>query len=70
MENKQMLDNELENVTGGVASQDKFYTVVEGDSLSRIADRYNTSLVKLLLLNPKIKNPNLIYPGDVIRLSL
>ena len=70
MMNKQMLDSELENVTGGATSQEKFYTVKEGDSLSRIADRYNTSVVKLILLNPKIKNPNLIYPGDVIRISL
>ena len=70
MMNKQMLDSELENVTGGVTSQEKFYTVKEGDSLSRIADRYNTSVVKLILLNPKIKNPTLIYPGDVIRISL
>ena len=70
MENKRILDSELENVTGGVASQDKYYTVKAGDSLSKIADRYNTSVVKLLLLNPKITNPHLIYPGDVIRLCL
>ena len=70
MENKHMLDSELENVTGGVASQDKYYTIQEGDSLSTIANRCNTSVVKLLLLNPKITNPHLIYPGDVIRLDL
>jgi LysM repeat protein len=70
MENKQMLDSELENVTGGVASQEKFYTVKEGDSLSKIADRYNTSTIKLIMLNPQIKNPHLIHPGDVIRLYL
>ena len=70
MENKHLLDSELENVSGGAASQDKYYTVQEGDCLSTIADRYNTSVVKLILLNPKIKNPNLIYPGDVIRLYL
>ena len=70
MENKHLIDSELENVTGGAASQDKFYTVQEGDCLSTIASRYNTSVVKLMLLNLHIKNPNLIYPGDVIRLHL
>ena len=70
MENRHMLDCELENVTGGVDSQDKYYTVQEGDCLSTIADRYNTSVIKLMLLNLHIKNPNLIYPGDVIRLHL
>lgn len=61
---------EMDQVSGGVASQDKYYTVKEGDSLSAIASRYNTSVVKLILLNPQIKNPHLIYPGDVIRLDL
>ena len=70
MENKQMSDSDLENVAGGVASQGKFYTVQKGDCLSMIASKYNTSVVALLLLNPKIKNPNLIYPGDVIRIDL
>ena len=68
MENRHMLDSELENVAGGAASQDKYYTVKEGDCLSTIARRYNTSVVKLMLLNLHIKNPNLIYPGDLIRI--
>ena len=70
MEFKNMIDNELENVTGGIASQNKFYTVKEGDCLSTIAHRHNTTVVKLMLLNPQIKNPHLIHPGDVIRLYL
>ena len=61
---------EMDQVSGGVASQDKYYTVKEGDSLSAIASRYNTNVVKLILLNPQIRNPHLIYPGDVIRLDL
>ena len=69
MENKNMLDSELENVAGGAASQNNCYTVREGDSLSAIASRYNTSVMKLLLLNPQITNPHLIHPGDVIRLG-
>ena len=67
---KELNELEMDQVSGGVASQDKYYTVKEGDSLSVIASRYNTSVVKLILLNPQIKNPHLIYPGDVIRLDL
>ena len=67
---KELNELEMEQVSGGVASQDKYYTVKEGDSLSAIASRYNTTVVKLILLNPQIKNPHLIYPGDVIRLDL
>ena len=67
---KELNELEMEQVSGGVASRDKYYTVKEGDSLSAIASRYNTTVVKLILLNPQIKNPHLIYPGDVIRLDL
>ena len=70
MEYQNMNDNELENVTGGVASQDKFYTVQAGDCLSTIAARHQTTVVKLLLLNPHITNPHVIHPGDVIRIHL
>lgn len=70
MEYKKMNDTELENVAGGTAFQDKFYTVKEGDCLSTIAHRHDTTVVKLILLNPQIKNPHLIHPGDVIRICL
>ena len=42
------------------------YTVVKGDTLSKIAKKNNLSLQTLLALNPQIKNPNRIYPGQKI----
>ena len=44
------------------------YTVKSGDTLSEIAARYNTTVKKLVNLN-NIKNPNLIYPGQKIKVS-
>lgn len=44
------------------------YTVQRGDTLRIIAVRYGTSVNHLLALNPQIWNPNLIYPGQVIRI--
>jgi hypothetical protein len=45
------------------------YTVKEGDTLSGIAERYGTTWEKLHEINPYIKDPNLIYPGQVISLD-
>lgn len=45
------------------------YTVKKGDVLSEIAKKNKTSVEKLLLLNPSIKNPNKIYVGQKIVLS-
>lgn len=44
-----------------------YYTVQHGDTLRIIASIYGTSAYSLQLLNPAIYNPNLIYPGQVIR---
>ncbi|MBQ8831359.1 MAG: LysM peptidoglycan-binding domain-containing protein [Oscillospiraceae bacterium] len=62
-------------VPGGVASgsiigggDSSTYTVVKGDTLWGIASKYGTTAAELVSKNPQIKNPNLIYPGDVIRL--
>ena len=44
------------------------YTVKKGDTLSGIAQKYGTSVNNLVNLN-KIENPNLIYPGWVLKLS-
>jgi len=45
------------------------YTVKRGDTLSEIADRFGTSWRRLASIN-EIANPNLIYPGQVIKLGL
>lgn len=42
------------------------YTVKKGDTLSGIAKKYNTTLDAILKANPSIKNPNVIYVGQVI----
>lgn len=46
----------------------KTYTVVKGDYLSLIAVRFGTTVAELLRLNPGIKNPSIIYAGQVINL--
>jgi hypothetical protein len=44
-------------------------TVKKGDTLSEIAEDAGISLSALIKLNPQIKNPNLINPGQVITTS-
>lgn len=44
-----------------------YYVVKAGDTLSEIAQRYRTSVYKLMQLND-IKNPNHIYAGQRLRL--
>ena len=43
-----------------------YYTVVPGDSLFTIANRFGVPLSALVAANPQITNPNLIFPGQVI----
>lgn len=44
------------------------HTVVKGDSLWAIAKQYGVSMEEILRLNPQIKNPGLIHPGQEVRL--
>ena len=44
-----------------------FYTIKYGDTLYSISRRYNTSIANLVRIN-RIKNPNLIYAGNVIKI--
>ena len=48
--------------------QTAVYTVRKGDTLWGIAGRYGVALTDLIAANPQIKNPNLIYPGDRVRI--
>ncbi len=49
---------------GGTAQ----YTVQSGESLTKIAERFDITVEKLLSVNPLITNPNVILSGQVITL--
>ena len=44
------------------------YTIQPGDNLSVIAEKFNTTVDRLVELN-RIENPNLVYAGDVLRIN-
>lgn len=44
------------------------HTVVAGDSLWKIANKYQVGLSEIKNANPQIKNYDLIYPGQVINI--
>lgn len=44
------------------------YKIKSGDTLSGIASKYGTSVSTLMSLNPYIKNANLIYAGNSLKL--
>lgn len=46
-----------------------YHTVVRGDTLWAIARTYGVELGQLIAWNPQIKNPNLILPGQKVRVS-
>lgn len=45
-----------------------YYTIKKGDTLNKIASKYKTTVKQLTTWN-NIKNPNLIYPGQKIRVK-
>ena len=47
---------------------DIIYTVQRGDTLSKIAREYNVTVAHIVELND-ITNPNLIYPGEKLRIT-
>lgn len=47
----------------------QYYVVKGGDTLSYIAKKYDTTVSKLLYLNHKITNPNVIFIGQKIRVK-
>lgn len=47
----------------------EYYTVVKGDTLYKIAKANGITLESLILLNPQISNPNLIYAGQKIKVK-
>jgi murein DD-endopeptidase MepM/ murein hydrolase activator NlpD len=45
------------------------YTIKSGDTLWQIAQRHDTSVSRIVALNPRIDDPDVIYAGDRIRLA-
>lgn len=52
------------------ASASTTHTVVSGDSLWKIAVRYQVGLSEIKAANPQISNPDLIYPGQVLTIPM
>ncbi|MBD8586876.1 LysM peptidoglycan-binding domain-containing protein [Peribacillus simplex] len=61
--------NTLNNRTDKSKDKTEKYVVKLGDSLSKIANKYNVSVSALLKLNPNISNSDRIYIGQTIRVS-
>lgn len=60
------VQNKVNNLLG--SNNKIYYTIKSGDNLSSIAKRYGTSVNQLVQWN-NIKNPNLIYPNQKIRVK-
>lgn len=46
------------------------HSVVRGDTMWRISRSYGISLEELIKANPQVKNPDLIYPGDILEVPV
>ena len=68
MENKNLIEAELENVTGGASGINNQYTMKAGDTLYSVAAKYHTTVAMLMYLNPNIKNADWVPVGTVIRI--
>lgn len=77
MDNMELNLNEMEEVVGGkneggflkkpgARAGRKIYRIVSGDTLIKIAKRNNTTVDKLMAINPELKNRNYIVAGCYI----
>ena len=77
MDNMELNLNEMEEVVGGkneggylrkpaARAGRKIYKIVSGDTLIKIANRNNTTVDKLMAINPELKNTNYIVAGCYI----
>jgi LysM repeat protein len=63
---KQAVSNTL--TISGTSTGIKEYTVLRGDTLRKIANKFNSTVAAIVAANPSIKDPNLIYPGQVLKI--
>ena len=44
------------------------HTIEYGDTVSAVAQRYGVDVASLLSVNPQIRNPDVVYPGDTLQI--
>ena len=66
---KNLLSNQISQPKPTPSANVPSYTVRAGDNLWSIAQSHGLTIHQLLQWNSQIKNPNLIYPGEVIKLA-
>ena len=54
------------SIGAGAASNTQTHTVSRGDTLWKIAVRYQVGVHEIISANPQISNPDLIYPGQKV----
>lgn len=64
---------QTEQQSAGTAAQAeqqaRYHTVVKGETMWGLARKYGLTLNALVALNPQVKNPNLIYVGQKVRVA-
>ena len=55
-------------LTVSAAAADLSYTVVPGDTMWKLAVKYQVGTSEIISANPQVANPNLIYPGQVLNI--
>ncbi len=58
----------IQVMLASVASAATTHKVVSGDSMWKIAVKYEEGLSEIIAANPQISNPELIYPGQIINI--
>ena len=53
-----------------MAAQTTTYKVAKGDSMWKIAVKYQVGVSEIIAANPQITNPSLIYPDQIITIPL
>ncbi|MDR2742875.1 MAG: LysM peptidoglycan-binding domain-containing protein [Treponema sp.] len=59
----------VEKINKQATTEQKTYRAETDDTLKDIAQKYGTTIKAILALNKEIKNPDIIYPGQVITIS-
>ena len=72
-EESKLVSRSLEGSGGtagsGGTGESKWHTVDRGDTLWELARQYQVGLDRIVELNPSIRNPNLIYIGQKVRIK-